>query len=107
MRAYHPDHDRCNSLAHAMPITTRVIAIGGGGFTHEVDPAMEDFILAQVRAERPRIGFIGTASQDDPVKIARFHRRFGVVCAVTTHLWRALRGVTCPMALPSTTGSRC
>lgn len=69
-----------------MPITTRVIAIGGGGFTHEVDPAMEDFILAQVRAERPRIGFIGTASQDDPVKIARFHRRFGVVCAVTTHL---------------------
>ncbi len=69
-----------------MPVTPRVIAIGGGGFTHEADSAMEDFILAQVAHPHPRIGFIGTASQDDPVKIARFHQRFAGICALSTHL---------------------
>lgn len=69
-----------------MPIGARVIAIGGGGFTHQTDPALEDFILAQVAQARPRIGFIGTASQDDPVKITRFHERFCAACAVHTHL---------------------
>ena len=69
-----------------MPMTPRIIAIGGGGFTHGADSAMEDFILAQVPMARPRIGFIGTASQDDPVKIARFHARFAGACASHTHL---------------------
>ncbi len=65
-----------------MPMTTRVIAIGGGGFTHAADPAMEDFILAQVADPRPRIGFVGTASRDDPEKIARFHQRFAGICSL-------------------------
>ncbi len=69
-----------------MPVTPRVIAIGGGGFTHEADSAMEDFILAQVPSARPRIGFIGAASRDDPVKTTRFHQRFAAVCASCTHL---------------------
>lgn len=69
-----------------MPMKVRVIAIGGGGFTHAADPAMEDFILAQVAHARPRIGFIGAASRDDPVKIARFHERFAAACEVHTHL---------------------
>ena len=69
-----------------MLVTPRVIAIGGGGFTHAADPAMEDFILAQVTSARPRIGFIGTASQDDPVKIARFHQRFADICSLSTSL---------------------
>lgn len=75
-----------------MSMVPRVIAIGGGGFTQEADPDMEEFILQQVQAERPRIGFIGTASSDDPVKIARFHARFSGNCALTTHL---------PMATPA------
>lgn len=64
----------------------RLIAIGGGGFTHEADAAMEDFILAQSGRARPRIGYIGAASQDDPVKISRFHTRFAGLCATLSHL---------------------
>lgn len=64
----------------------RLIAIGGGGFTHETDPEMENFMLAQLPTARPRIGFVGTASRDDPAKIARFHARFAAVCASHTHL---------------------
>ena len=67
-------------------MTPRVIAIGGGGFTHEADSTMEDFILAQVPMVRPRIGFIGAASRDDPVTIARFNERFAGACASCTHL---------------------
>ncbi|MBC7706631.1 MAG: peptidase E [Rhodoferax sp.] len=64
----------------------RLIAIGGGGFTHETDPDLENFLLAQWPTARPRIGFVGTASRDDPAKIARFHARFTTVCASHTHL---------------------
>ena len=63
-----------------------VIAIGGGGFTHQADPAMEDFILTVSGCPRPRIGFIGTASGDDPVKIARFYERFTTLADHLTHL---------------------
>lgn len=64
----------------------RLIAFGGGGFTHDADPALEEFLLSQVPKARPRIGFVGTASEDDPVKIARFHARFASVCSSHTHL---------------------
>ena len=63
-----------------------VIAIGGGGFTHQADPAMEDFIIAASGCPRPRIGFIGTASGDDPVKITRFYERFTPLAERLTHL---------------------
>lgn len=63
----------------------RLIAIGGGGFTHGSDPAMEDFILAQTVA-RPRVGYIGTANHDDPARVAAFHVRFGAVARVHSHL---------------------
>lgn len=61
--------------------SVRVIAIGGGGFTHDRDPELDDFVLSQVRSSRPRIGFIATASREDPQKIHRFHRRFSGLCA--------------------------
>jgi dipeptidase E len=63
-----------------------VIAIGGGGFTHQADPALEDFIIVASGCQRPRIGFIGTASNDDPVKIARFYERFTPLTNHLTHL---------------------
>jgi dipeptidase E len=85
--AYHCPHEPCAAQARpAVSMTPRVIAIGGGGFTHQSDPALEDFMLAQVAAARPRIGFIAAASQDDPQKIARFHQRFDGVCTSHTHL---------------------
>lgn len=54
--------------------TTTIIAIGGGGFTTGTAAGLDDFVLAQFpRADR-RIGFIATASGDDPARIAAFHR---------------------------------
>jgi hypothetical protein len=43
-----------------MALFPRLMAIGGGGFTHEADPEMEDFLLTQLPVARPRIGFIAT-----------------------------------------------
>lgn len=67
-------------------MVVRLIAIGGGGFTHEADPGMEDFILAQAAVARPRIGFIGAASGDDALKIQRFYARFAAVANICSHL---------------------
>ena len=69
-----------------MHSTARVVAIGGGGFTHDTDPALVDLVLAACPVARPRIGFIATASDDDAVKIARFHSRFAVADCVPSHL---------------------
>ena len=64
----------------------RLIAIGGGGFTHKIDPELEDFIVAISGCERPRVGFIATASDDDPVKIKRFYERFSTLSEHVSHL---------------------
>jgi len=69
-----------------MPAFPRLVAIGGGGFTHALDPALEDFIVATAGCVRPRIGFIATASDDDPLKIRRFYDRFGTLSDHLTHL---------------------
>ncbi len=76
----------CRVTIYAMSYPFRLIAIGGGGFTHQADPAMEDFILSQSGCVRPRIGFIGTASDNDPVKIDRFYARFAGLSNTLTHL---------------------
>lgn len=63
-----------------------ITAIGGGGFTHETYPALDDFCVTQAGKARPRMGYIGTASNDDPQKIDRFHARFDKVAASHVHL---------------------
>lgn len=55
----------------------RIIAIGGGGCTNRADAAMESWIRSLVMAKRPRFGFLGTASADDPTKLAGFSRSYG------------------------------
>lgn len=64
----------------------KIIAIGGGGFTHESFAELDDFCLEQAGRTRPRMGFIGAASGDDPVKSARFHRRFEPLAGCTVDL---------------------
>lgn len=71
----------------------KIIAIGGGGFTHETYPELDDFCLKQTGRTQPRIAFIGTASRDDPTKIARFKSRFAEVSEAQIHL---------PMSLTAT-----
>jgi peptidase E len=70
----------------AMKQIQRLIAIGGGGFTHNIDPELEDFIVAISGCQRPRVGFIGTASDDDPIKIKRFYERFSTLSEHLSHL---------------------
>ena len=50
-----------------------VIAIGGNGFTSATSPGLDDLVLGAVPGGVRRIGFVGTASEDDPVRIGHFH----------------------------------
>lgn len=43
----------------------QIVAMGGGGFLMD-DPVMDAFVLSLVKAERPKICFIPTASGDHP-----------------------------------------
>lgn len=52
-----------------------LIAIGGGGATHGSHPELDRFCLEQV-VPRPRVGFVGAASGDDPEKLRRFTEAF-------------------------------
>lgn len=52
--------------------------MGGGGFSLESAPWMDDFVLARAsgRGARPKIAFLGTASGDSENYLLRFHRAF-------------------------------
>lgn len=51
----------------------KIIAIGGGGFTSAKHPELDDFLLSQLDGTGKRIGYVGTASEDDPVRLRYFH----------------------------------
>lgn len=51
----------------------KIIAIGGGGFTSAKHPELDDFLLSQLDGTGKRIGDVGTASEDDPVRLRYFH----------------------------------
>ena len=40
----------------------KIISIGGGGFTHESDKSLDQFILKQLKIKNLKIGFLPTAS---------------------------------------------
>ena len=54
----------------------KIISIGGGGFTHETDESLDQFVLSQLSIENLKIGFLPTASKDDKKKIDLFYKRF-------------------------------
>ena len=60
----------------------QIFAVGGGGFTHPEDGWPEDSILEDRLLDlagpksRLQIGYIGHASNDNPVRINAFHARF-------------------------------
>lgn len=64
----------------------KIIVIGGGGFTHDSFPELDDFCLEQTGRSSPRIAYIGTASHDDSAKIARFKSRFATSSSAQIHL---------------------
>lgn len=62
-----------------------IVAIGGGGFTHQCDPILDDFCL-NLLPPLPSIGFVGMASGDAPEKIERFYDRFRGHSETLSHL---------------------
>ena len=57
-------------------VTKKIIAVGGGGFTHSSDRELDQFILSQFSKEHLKIGFLGTASKDDQYKVNLFYERY-------------------------------
>jgi len=53
----------------------RLVAIGGGGATHGLDPAIDEFILGLVPSAHPRVGYVGWARQDRPERLQRLRER--------------------------------
>jgi dipeptidase E len=57
-------------------IIKKIVAIGGGGFTHESDDTLDQFFLDQCIKKKIKLGFLATASRDDVKKINLFYKRF-------------------------------
>ena len=57
-------------------ITKKIVAIGGGGFTHELDGTLDQFFLDQCIKKKIKLGFLATASKDDKEKINLFYKKF-------------------------------
>ena len=54
----------------------KIISIGGGGFTHETDESLDQFVLSKLNTKNFKIGFLPTASKDNQKKIDLFYKRF-------------------------------
>jgi peptidase E len=63
-----------------------IVGLGGGGFSMESNPVLDDYILSLARSERPRICFVPTASGDNENYVVRFYRRFTNSSCQPTHL---------------------
>ncbi|MBE7479595.1 MAG: peptidase E [Polyangiaceae bacterium] len=72
----------------------QIVALGGGGFSMEVNPALDDFILGLARSPCPRICFVPTASGDNENYVVRFYKRFSTAQCRPTHLELFRRSVT-------------
>ena len=57
-------------------IGRKIIAIGGGGFTHQLDESLDQFVIDQSKKTKNKIGFLATASKDDENKINLFYKRY-------------------------------
>ena len=54
----------------------KIIAIGGGGFTHQLDKDLDQFVLDQSKKKIKKLGFLATASRENKNKIDLFYKRF-------------------------------
>ena len=56
----------------------QIVAFGGGGFSMEAgNPLLDDYVMDQTGAARPKVCFLPTASGDADHYIVRFYRHFG------------------------------
>ena len=66
-------------------IEKKIIAVGGGGFTHQLDESLDQFIIDQSKRLNNKIGFLATASRDNKNKISLFYSRFKNIEAELSH----------------------
>lgn len=59
--------------------------MGGGGFSMESSPVLDDFVLGLAHRRRPRVCFLATASGDNDNYIRRFYAAFPPGRAAATH----------------------
>ena len=65
----------------------QIIAMGGGGFSMEPDNLLLDqYILAQVNKDTPKVCFVPTASGDQTNYIERFYKAFQTLPCEPSHL---------------------
>jgi len=64
-------------MMDAMAPRPLVIALGGGGFSMEASPLLDDHVLAAAETPRPRVLFVPTASGDAADYVVRFYRSLG------------------------------
>ena len=64
----------------------QIVALGGGGFSMEETPVLDDFILSLTGKTDPRVCFVPTAAGDSESYIVRFYRRFSGSSSRPTHL---------------------
>src|SRR3954453_23098941 len=64
----------------------QIFAMGGGGFSDEKSPVLDDYILGLARCATPRICFVPTASGDSESYSVKFYRRFSLADCRPTHL---------------------
>ena len=64
----------------------QIIAMGGGGFSMEDTPLLDQYVIAQAGAERPKVCFLAQAGGDNADYILRFYRAFQKLGARPTHL---------------------
>lgn len=67
-------------------IDKQIIALGGGGFSMEKPPFLDNYILRASGKEKPRICFVPTACGDADSYIVRFYRRFASIGCQATDL---------------------
>ena len=66
-------------------IEKKIIAIGGGGFTHQLDQSLDQFVIDKLKKTNNKIGFLATASKDDKKKISLFYKRFENTSSELSH----------------------
>ncbi len=70
---------------------SRIVAIGGGGMVEGENLPIDERIVELTGMDRPRTLFVGTASGDDPEKVAEFHRHYGELLGCHTDSLTLLR----------------
>lgn len=67
-------------------IQGQIIAIGGGGFSEGTEPELDHYVIEQCQADKPTIGFLGTASGDAERYRLKFYARFSQLNCTPSHL---------------------